>query len=82
MIKGKIEISMSSKQTTAKKNTKRKNYVAVYYKSNGKFVGPWGGEAFCRQEFETLRNEGFFSNLSNYVLRSPLQYRYRTTAAS
>jgi hypothetical protein len=75
-------ISMSSKNTTKRSSAKnaKRNYVAIYYKSNGKYVGPWGGAAIPRKEFESLRNEGVLTRLSNYVLRSPLQYRYQTAA--
>ncbi len=58
-------------------NRKPRNHVAIYYKSHGKFIGPYAGTTFSKKKIVEMRAKGILADLSNYVLRSPLDLRRR-----
>lgn len=54
-----------------------RNRVAIFYKSHGEFIGPYCNMTFSQRQINQLRKDGTLSEISNYVLRSPLQLRKR-----
>lgn len=58
-------------------NRKPRNRVAIFYKSHGKYIGPYTGMTFSKKRIREMRTEGILSDIGNYVLRSPLQLRRR-----
>lgn len=66
---------MSNKTT----NKRPRNRVAIFYKSHGEYVGPYTGTTFSKKKIREMREEGLLADLSNYVLRSPLQLRRRVS---
>lgn len=60
-----------------KSNRKPRNRVAIYYKSHGEFIGPYAGTTYPKRLIEKWKKDGTLKEVSNYVLRSPLQLRPR-----
>ena len=60
-----------------KSNRRPRNRIAIFYKSHGEYIGPYCGVTLSKTQINNLRQEGTLSELSNYVLRSPLQLRRR-----
>ena len=69
---------LSMKNSNYKSQRKARNRVAIYYKSHGEFIGPYENITFSKKEIESLKADGTLQWVSNYVLRSPLQFRRRT----
>lgn len=63
----------SNKNTN--RTRKQNNRIAIFYKSHGKYIGPYGGETFSKKVIDMMQREGTFNYISNYILRSPLQFR-------
>ena len=60
-----------------KSNRRPRNRIAIFYKSHGEYIGPYFGVTLSKTQINNLRQDGTLSELSNYVLRSPLQLRRR-----
>ena len=58
-------------------NRKARNKVAIFYKSHGRFIGPYCGMTVPKTEVSKMREDGTLSLISNYILKSPLQLRRR-----
>lgn len=48
---------------------------AIFYKSHGCYIGPYAGVTLTGRDIQRLVLSGELNELSNYVLRSPLQLR-------
>lgn len=66
-----------SKRIRNRQNESPRNRRAIFYKSHGEYIGPYCNVIFTKREVENLRTSGTLSQLSNYILRSPLQLRRR-----
>jgi hypothetical protein len=59
------------------KNRKPRNRVAIFYKREGQFVGPWNGATVSLKELKQWQKSGVLDIIRNYILKSPLQLRRR-----
>jgi hypothetical protein len=59
------------------KTARPRNMFAIFYKSHGKFIGPYEGELHTKRQIKELEQSGVLKNIRNYVLHSPLQLRRR-----
>lgn len=48
---------------------------AIFYKSHGFFIGPYGGITLTEQQIRRLTSTEEMTHLRNYILRSPLLFR-------
>lgn len=60
-----------------KTNRRPRNRLAIFYKSHGEYIGPYYGVTLSKRQVKDLRQDGTLTELSNYILRSPLQLRRR-----
>lgn len=66
-----------SKRIRNRQNESPRTRRAIFYKSHGEYIGPYCNMTLTKREVENLRASGTLSELSNYILRSPLQLRRR-----
>jgi hypothetical protein len=64
-------------KNTATNNRRPRNRFAIFYKSHGDYIGPYGGRTFSMQQVRQMKVNGMLTDISNYILRSPLQLRRR-----
>jgi len=66
-----------SKRIRNRQNERPRTRRAIFYKSHGEYIGPWHNILFTKSEVKDMQTWGELSELSNYILRSPLQLRRR-----
>lgn len=60
-----------------KSNRRPRSRRVIFYKSHGKYIGPYESEKYTKSEMKRLREDGELAWMSNYLLKSPLQIRRR-----
>lgn len=64
-------------KNSRKSNRRPRNRIAIFYKSHGEFIGPYGNLTFSKSKIAQSKKDGTLRKLQNYILRSPLQLRRR-----